>query len=188
MRELAEHLMDLVQNARRARARHIEMSITALPESDQLILKVQDDGSGIRPDLLAKVTDPYATSRTTRPVGLGLPLLKEQCEQTGGHMKIRSLAQMGTTVEAVLGLRHIDRLPLGDIGGTMVLLVMDDPDQEYRLVLKSPRGCLDLATADLRRQLQEVPLHDMAVLDWLAAYVKEQQETIFGGVLDEIIS
>lgn len=188
MRELSEHLMDLVQNSRRAGARLIEISVRALVETDQLVLQVKDDGSGIGPELLERVTDPYATTRTTRPVGLGLPLLKELCELTGGSLSIRSRPQEGTTVEAALGLNHIDRLPLGDIGSTFSLLVLADPDQDYRLVLDSPRGRLDLATADIRSQLQDVPLREPSVLDWLTGYVYEQQEMIFGGVLHEITS
>jgi hypothetical protein len=85
-------------NSRRAGARLIEISVRALVETNQLVLQVKDDGSGIGPELLERVTDPYATTRTTRPVGLGLPLLKELCELTGGSLSIRSRPQEGTTV------------------------------------------------------------------------------------------
>lgn len=188
MHDLSLHLLDIVQNSIRAGAYRIEVSVEAEPAINRLRLVISDDGCGMPPELLSRVTDPFVTSRTTRPVGLGLPLLKEHCELTGGQLTLDSQVGCGTKLVADLGLDSIDRLPLGDLGETWATLILSAPGIDFCLALRSPDREEILDTAEMRLRLDGVSLAEPEVLNWVKAYVAEQQQIIFGGVLHEIIS
>ena len=188
MRDLSLHILDLVQNAVKAKANRIEVLVQAKPDRDQLLIRIADNGNGIPSAILDKVTDPFVTTRKTRSVGLGLPLLKEQCEMTGGKLEIESETGHGTTLHAYLGLNHLDRLPLGDLSETFCALTMSEPLIDFQLTLTQPERSFTLDWEDMRRELEDVPLNEPSVLDWLKTFIAEQQITIFGGVLHEIIS
>ncbi len=164
------------------------MSFDADPAAGFLRLTVRDDGCGMSPDLLSRVTDPFVTTRTTRSIGLGLPLFKEQCELTGGKLLLTSALGAGTTLTAELGLNHVDRLPLGNLGETWKTQIMADPAKDYCLILRAPDREMILDTIELRQRLDDVPLDEPDVLQWVGDFVAEQQQLIFGGVLNEIIS
>ena len=121
MKELSLHILDIAQNSISAGCTELELSLT---EGDgQLTLIIRDNGRGMAPEFLASVTDPFTTTRTTRKVGLGLPLLRMAAEQTGGSLAIESTVGVGTTVTARFCTGHIDCPPLGDMAGTVALLV-----------------------------------------------------------------
>ena len=89
MRDLSLHLLDLTQNSVTAGASLVEILLT-LEENGWLTMVIRDDGRGMSPELLARVTSPFATTRTTRKVGLGIPMMQENAEKTGGKLNIRS--------------------------------------------------------------------------------------------------
>ena len=122
MKDLSMHIMDIAQNSISASADIIEVEISENAETDLYQIVISDNGKGMTAEYAARVTDPYVTSRTTRKVGLGLPLLKQNAERTGGSMTIKSTVNKGTIVTAKFSLCNFDRPPLGDIAGTMVLL------------------------------------------------------------------
>ncbi|MDW7659397.1 MAG: ATP-binding protein [Bacillota bacterium] len=185
MRELALHLMDIIQNSLSAGARRIDILIAVDPQEDRLTIAVRDDGCGMSAEMLRQARDPYATTRTTRAVGLGLALLNEQCALTGGRLSLQSAPGEGTLVEAVFGLSSIDRLPLGNVSETMTLLILADPAIDYNLTCRSPEGDAVFDLAEIRKQLEDVPVNDPLVLDWITGYLR-QQMTLFGGALHEI--
>lgn len=188
MHDLSLHLLDIIQNSIKAGAHRIAVTIEADPAADRLRAEIIDDGCGMTPEMTARVMDPFVTTRTTRKVGLGLPLLKEQCELTGGSLTLTSVPGQGTTLVAELGLNSIDRLPLGDLGDTWSLLMTSDPQIDFCLTMRSVSIENVFDTADLRISLEDVPLNQPDVLQWIREYVAEQQQIIFGGVLHEIFS
>ena len=188
MRDLSLHLMDIVQNSVKAKASEISISIAVRPEEDHLVLSIDDNGHGMPADMVERVKDPFVTSRTTRSVGLGIPLLKELCELTGGHLELSSTEGQGTRLTACLGLSSIDRLPLGEIGDTMFVLISADPNLDYCLTFSAPERQFELKLADVRDELEDVPLDEPSVLTWLRDYIREQQQAVFSGYLDEITS
>jgi len=188
MRDLSLHMLDIIGNSLSARASKIDVELNADPLTDRLSLIIRDNGKGMDASVVSQVTDPFYTTRTTRSVGLGIPLLKEQCELTGGSLSIRSQAGQGTELEAVLGLSNIDRLPLGSISETFTVLVLTDPSIDYTLIMRSPGKAFELDFAEVRNQLAEVALNEPIVMDWLSQIIDEQENIIFGGVLHEIIS
>ncbi len=187
MRDLSLHLMDIAQNSVKAGATEIGIAISADPDADSLQIVITDNGCGMSPEMVDSVTDPFVTSRTTRPVGLGIPLMKELCELTGGQLALASAVGEGTTLTACMGLANLDRLPLGDIGDTFIILVMTEPDIRYQLTFQAPERDFSLDLAEVRAELGDVPVTEPAVLEWLKAYIQEQQTYVFGGILHEIV-
>ena len=131
MQELSLNVLDIAQNSVRAGARLIEIMVDEQPESDTMTITVADDGCGMTPEQAAHVTDPFFTTRTTRRVGLGVPFLKMAAEMTGGGLTIETAPGRGTTVCAVFGLTHIDRMPLGDIAATICSLIQCNPEIDF---------------------------------------------------------
>ena len=186
MRDLSLHLLDIIQNSLKAGASRIEVRIDASQARDRLTIEVIDDGCGMEADFLARVTDPFVTSRTTRSIGLGIPLFRESATITGGSFSIESKPGVGTTIVAEFVLSNIDRLPLGDLADTFTGLVLSDPSRNYILDLSAGEKRFVLDLDEVRQLLIDVPLNDPTVLEWLGELIREQQCTIFGGVLYEI--
>ena len=128
MKEIALHLLDLAENSVSAEAKTIEISICEDLDADRLTARVKDDGRGMAEETVRKVVDPFFTSRTTRKVGLGIPLLKEAAEACNGGMEILSKPGSGTQVEASFQLSHIDRMPLGHLSTVFLELTVIHPD------------------------------------------------------------
>jgi hypothetical protein len=186
MRDLSLHLLDIIQNSLKAGASRIEVRIDADLSRDRLSLQVIDNGSGMDTDLLSRVTDPFVTTRTTRSVGLGIPLFREAATITGGSFTIDSTPGIGTKLQAEFVLSNVDRLPLGDLADTFVGLVLSDPTRTYVIAFSAGEKRFDLDLDEIRQQLIDVPLNDINVLDWLQELIEEQQRIIFGGVLYEV--
>ena len=127
MKDLSSHMMDIVQNSIRAEASWIQIRICEDPEADLFLIEIQDNGCGMDEATLARVRDPFFTSRTVRKVGLGIPLLQQNAERTGGKVSIVSQPGQGTTLTARFGHSHLDRPPLGDVAETLTLLAAANP-------------------------------------------------------------
>jgi hypothetical protein len=124
MRELSLHILDILQNSVEAGATRVALSIVEDLAADLLTIEVRDNGRGIPPDKLPHVFDPFYTSRKTRHVGLGLPLLKAAAERCDGDAILVSAVGAGTTVTATFRHSHLDRAPLGDMTGTLLSFVL----------------------------------------------------------------
>lgn len=127
MKNIALHILDLVENSVRANARMVQVSILEEPGNDLYLLSIEDDGEGMDEEEKTKATDPFYTSRITRKVGLGLPLIKQNAERTGGSFTLTSAPGKGTKLEARFMMSHPDRLPLGEIDDVLVLLAGSSP-------------------------------------------------------------
>jgi anti-sigma regulatory factor (Ser/Thr protein kinase) len=128
VRELALHLLDIAENSVAAKAQNITISVNEDHKADRLQMSVVDDGCGMDEATVARVIDPFFTSRTTRKVGLGLPFLKQAAESCNGNMQINSTPGKGTQVKVEFQHSHIDRMPLGDLAGTFLSLLIANPE------------------------------------------------------------
>ena len=115
MRELSLHILDIAQNSIKAEAECLRIAVIEDLINDKLTIKIKDDGTGMDADTVKKVVDPFYTTRTTRKVGLGIPLFKLSAEQCGGYFEIKSQLGIGTEITAVFKHSHIDRVPLGNM-------------------------------------------------------------------------
>ena len=146
-----------------------------------LTLVIRDNGCGMSPEMVASVTDPFCTTRKTRKVGLGIPLLLQASEMAGGSLAITSKVGEGTSITATFDTKNIDCTPIGDMTSTLVTLVQGAPDTDFLFVHQKTGGEVRMDTRELRAMLgAEVPLETPEVLVWLREYLSEQYE-IFGG-------
>jgi anti-sigma regulatory factor (Ser/Thr protein kinase) len=124
MRELSLHILDILQNSVEAGATRVELTIDEDLAADRLTITIEDNGRGIPPEKLPALFDPFYTTRSTRHVGLGLPLLKAAAERCNGDVTVASEVGAGTTLTAAFQHSHLDRAPLGDLTGTLLTFVL----------------------------------------------------------------
>ncbi len=180
MKELSLNILDITKNSVRAEAENILVSLT-LDESGMLTLVIKDDGCGMDEETLKRVSDPFYTTRTTRKVGMGIPLLKLASQQTGGEVNIESTVGVGTCVTATFDTNSVDYTPIGDIVSTVVTLIMGAPDIDFLFEHTTPAGQVRLDTKELREVLGDVSLASFEVVEWMRGYLTEQYE-ILGGI------
>lgn len=178
MKEISLHILDIVQNSIVAGADLIALTITEDTEKDILEFSVTDNGKGMSEELVKRVIDPFVTGRTTRKVGLGIPLLKHACEATGGSICIDSVLGEGTTLTARFAHSHIDRQPLGDMAQTMYPLIITNPEIDFVYVHKVNDKIFETDTREIKNILGGVPLSTPDVSLWLSEYLKEGEEQL----------
>lgn len=173
MKDLAMHIMDILQNSTRARATEITLDVIEDASKDTLTLRFIDNGCGMDEETLSKVLNPFFTTRTTRKVGLGLSLLKQNAEQTGGFLDITSQKGVGTTVTAVFGLTNIDRPPMGDLAGGFVLTASAYPN--IRFILNYQRDDLNYKfdTQEVLEILDGISIQEPEVIQYLTEMIAE---------------
>ncbi len=182
MKELSLNILDITENSVKAGASLTEITIT---EKDRILtLEIKDNGCGMSKEVLESVTNPFYTTRRTRKVGLGIPLLKLAAEQTGGQVVIKSYAKEeypdshGTTVSAVFHTDHIDFTPLGDIISTVTTLIQGHPERDFLFRHKTEDGEVYLDTREIRAVLEDVPLDSYEVILWIKDSLTEQYAMI----------
>ena len=175
MKEISLNILDITENSVKAGATLTEIYVDE--EGDKLTLTIKDDGCGMNEETVKSVTDPFYTTRTTRKVGLGSPLLKLACEQTGGTLSIISSVDEdthGTTVTAVFFKNHIDFTPLGDVISSIVTLIQGHPNTDFLFRHSTERGAVELDTREIRAVLEDVPLDTYEVILWIRESLGEQ--------------
>lgn len=178
MKELSLHILDIVQNSISAQANNIEININEDVPENKYIIEIRDDGVGMDEEMLKNVTDPFFTTRTTRKVGVGLSLFQQNAEQTGGSMTLESKPGEGTTVKAIFGYNHIDRLPLGDMAGTMTLLIGANPKIRFVYNHITPLSEFEFDTNEVKEELGKVPINHPDILKALKELIEENLEMI----------
>jgi CheY-like chemotaxis protein len=80
-----------------------------LPPGDYAVVAVSDTGTGIAPEILAKVVEPFFTTKGVgKGSGLGLSMIYGFAQQSGGQLRIYSEVGHGTTVRLYLPRSHED--------------------------------------------------------------------------------
>lgn len=182
MKELSLNILDVAENSVKANASLTEILIDENEEA--LSITIKDDGCGMNAETVEAVTNPFYTTRTTRNVGLGIPLLKLAAEQTGGTLSIKSLTAEaspdyhGTEVTAVFNKNHIDYTPLGDVASTVTTLIQGHPDTDFYFCHKKNSSKAELDTRQMREMLDGIPLNTFEVIKWAEDYLKEQYEAL----------
>jgi anti-sigma regulatory factor (Ser/Thr protein kinase) len=173
MRELSLHILDLARNSIEAGASELTIEVTELPAEDLLVVVVADNGRGMDEATRRRAADAFFTSRTTRRQGLGLALFQAMCERCEGSMEIESAPGQGTTVRARVRLGHLDRPPLGDMGGVIQSVACEADRVRLRYRHEAAGGVFALDTAELQREGEDVPVTSPAVLHWIGEHVRE---------------
>lgn len=179
MREIALNILDIAENSVKAKASLIEITVTA--KDNILTVTVTDNGKGMSKDFLEKVTDPFTTTRTTRKVGMGIPLFKDAAEMTGGSFEIESELGRGTRVTARFVLDSIDRAPLGDLSDTAVTLL--SPEIDFVWVYTVDERSFTFDTREIKAELGDIPIDSPEVISFLRNLLKENIDSINGGTV-----
>ena len=180
MKELSLNILDIVENATKAEAEIVFIDICE--DQGSLTITISDNGHGMTEDILLSVTDPFCTTRTTRKVGMGIPLFRLSAEQTGGGLTITSKHidkypdDHGTTVYASFDKSHIDFTPLGDIISTITTLIQGHPLVDFVFNHNISGRVISLDTREIRAVLEDVPLDSYEVLQWIKDNLQEQYE------------
>ncbi|MBR3753911.1 MAG: ATP-binding protein [Clostridia bacterium] len=182
MRELSLNILDIAQNSIAAGASLITIEIAENTQAGELTITVGDNGCGMTEEQLKNVLDPFFTTRTTRKVGMGIPLFKLAAEQTGGSLKIESEKGKGTTTSAVFKTDSIDFTPLGDVTSTVTILISMNTDRDFIYTRRLDGEGFELSTVQLREILEGVPLSEPEVVQWMKDYINEQTNILLGGV------
>jgi len=171
MKDLSFHITDIASNSIRAQATQIEVS---LQENKKVcVICIRDNGIGMDAATLSSIRNPFYTSRTKRKVGLGLPFLIQNAEQTGGNVTINSTLGKGTQVSAVFNKNHIDCPPLGDLAGTIALLITGNPDISFLFSYHSIEKSISINTEEIRNILEDLPLSHPQVMVWIKEMISE---------------
>ena len=173
MTELSLNVLDVAENSTRAGASLVQITIDADTLSDQLTITIADDGCGMTPEQVEHVIDPFFTTRTTRKVGLGVPFFRMAAQLSGGDLTIQSRVGEGTAVTATFGLTSIDRMPLGDINGTIATLVQCNPGIDWLYTRRKDGREMVMDTRQFREVLEDMPLDSPEVLGFLRDYLAE---------------
>lgn len=173
MQELSLNVLDVAENSVRANASLVEITVEEDTAADRLAIVIRDNGKGMTPEQVQTVIDPFYTTRTTRKVGLGVPFFRMAAQLSGGDLTIQSQVGAGTTVTATFGLTNIDRMPLGDMNGTISTLVQCNPHIDWVYTRRRDGREMVMDTRQFREVLGEVPLDSPEVLVFLRDYLQE---------------
>ena len=181
MRELADNILDIAQNSISAGASLTEITVRISHEENLVSIVFKDDGCGMEPEFVKAVTQPFTTTRKTRKVGLGLPLLHMTANMTGGNFAIESEVGKGTMVSASFGLDHIDRPPLGDVSGAWFTLVFMNPDTDFLFVYDVDGRCFEFDTRVIRETIAPLALNEPEIAAWIRECISQEITQLHGG-------
>ncbi len=164
MQDLSLHILDVAENGVRAGADLINITIEENRRDDRLTIIIEDNGRGMDPEFLAKVLDPFTTTRTTRKVGLGLSLFQQAAREAEGDLKVDSIPGHGTKVSVFMSHKHIDRKPMGDMVDTLLALIEGNPAVDLVYTHKKDGKEYTLDTREIRLELEEIPINNPQII------------------------
>jgi signal transduction histidine kinase len=173
MEDLSLHLLDIAENSMAAQASKIEIRLVEDKKKDLLTVEVIDNGIGMDEETQKRALDPFFTSKKVRRFGLGLSLLSESARAANGHLSIKSGPGKGTKIRADFQYSHIDRKPLGDIGQTIITLVMANPKIDIIYVHKKDGHEYSLDTRKIKAQLKDIPINSLDGIRMLKEHLKK---------------
>lgn len=178
MRELSLNVLDIAQNSVSAKASLVEVELIEDTEKHELLIGIYDNGKGMTQEQVKNVRDPFFTTRTTRKVGMGIPLFKFAAEMTGGKLEIESEVGVGTKVRAYFKTDHLDFTPIGDMTSTIISLVTMNLhiDFIYRRKFNDKEFTVD--TRQLKEILGDVPLNEPSIASWITQYINENTKQL----------
>jgi hypothetical protein len=171
--DISLHILDIAENSVRADAKTIEIIIVHDTARDLLLIEVNDDGRGMDAETLAKVRDPFFTTKNKK-TGLGIPLLSQAAEQAGGTLTVDSAPGKGTKVSGTFRWSHVDRPMIGNMADTVLTLIAGHPDRDVLYEVREGDRAFRFDTRQIRNDLEDVPINAPAVLDALRGMLKEQ--------------
>jgi anti-sigma regulatory factor (Ser/Thr protein kinase) len=178
LREIALHILDVAENGITAGADCIHIIVDEARVENLLTIIIEDNGKGVQAERVNTITDPFVTSRTTRRVGLGLPLLEAAARRCEGDLSIDSQPGKGTRITTTFRYDHIDRAPMGDMAGTLITLIMGNTEVDFVYSHRIDGDNFDLDTREIKKELGPLYMTDPAVMYHLKQTIKTQLEQL----------
>jgi len=164
MTELALHILDIASNSLDAGASQLGISIKESVSDNILQIEISDNGKGMDPETLQKISDPFYTTRKTRHVGLGIPLLKYHAAMCGGTLILNSVQNEGTVVRASFVFNHLDRQPMGKLSDIIGILLMSEIEPNISLKYTTDKGEYIFDTEEAKIILEMKSLKDSSLI------------------------
>lgn len=178
MRDISLHILDIAENSVRAEADLIKIIIEENKTKDIVNLEIIDNGKGMTGNQLKNALDPFFTTKEIKKVGLGIPLLKANTERSGGEFTIESDLKKGTKIKSIFIKSNIDTPPLGDINGTILTLILSNPEINFIYSFKSEKGEYILDTREIKEILNGVSITETNVIGFLQKEMSEEIEKL----------
>lgn len=178
MKEISMHILDIAMNSVKAEASIIGINVEDSITNNLLKISIKDNGKGMSEEVKNKVMDPFYTTRTTRKVGLGIPMLKESCERCNGYLTIDSHLGLGTEVICTFERDNIDRAPLGNMGDTIMTIINSLGNCELAYTYKTDKGSFTLDTREIKNILEVTDISDNSILLWIRDYINENEHAL----------
>lgn len=182
MKELSLHILDIAENSISASATQITIAVMEDIADDRLRICITDNGKGMSTEMAQRIMDPFVTSRTTRKVGLGIPLLKAAAEMCDGFLTIDSQSGIGTKVTVEFQRSHIDRMPMGDLTTTILQLVVSYPQINFIFIYSVNELEYIFDDKLIKQELYDLSLTEPSILN----YIKEQIESGYYEIHPEV--
>ena len=175
MKDLSHHLLDILENSAKAGA---SLTVVEFEWQDEwLTVQLTDNGPGFAPEVRDDPTNPFATTRVERPVGLGLALFRSSAEQTGGSLAVQPNPDGGVHLTAIFNMKHIDAKPVGNLADALTTAMAAWPDMDLLVRIgRNHEPAID--TAEVKRELDGIPLEQPKV----RAYLRRILEDEFSGL------
>jgi hypothetical protein len=178
LRELSLHILDIAENSVSAGSSRVEVSVIEDMVHDRLSIVIGDNGKGMDEETVKGVLDPFVTSRTTRKVGLGLPLLKAAAEGCNGNLIIKSEPGIGTTIQVTFQYSHIDRMPLGDLAETWLTLLLGSPEVNWVFHYQVDDEIFFMDDLELKRELDGISLTEPGVIRIIRELIRDGVDSV----------
>lgn len=178
MNDLSMHVLDIVQNSVSAGAGLININVSEIIERDLLEIEIIDNGKGMSQEQVDNLTDPFFTTRTTRKVGMGIPLFKQTAQQSGGDLFIESELGVGTKIKATFQFSSIDRPPLGDIANAVVLLASSNPKIRFVFNYIFNKRYYVFDTDEINKILDGMPINNPSIVVFLNEMLRDNIKAI----------
>ena len=177
MKDLSLHILDVTRNSVEANAR--EISVSMIVDADRwLTIIFEDNGCGMSPEMVKNVTDPFVTTRTTRKVGMGLPFLLMSAEMTGGALSVESELGIGTKVTASFDLKHLDCMPLGNLGSVFSQLLGGNPDKKFIFKFATSEDEFTLNSEEVWELMTEEGISQLKMIIFVRDMINENLEEL----------
>ena len=183
MVHLADFIHDITENAIRAKAEKIEITLELDNAKDIISMTILDNGQGIESDKLNQVVSPFYSSKTTRKIGLGLPFLKAAAQLCNGQFSIQSTIGEGTKVQASFQASHLDCPMFGDLANAIFCLMIHQDAKEiiyHQIINQSP---ITIDKDEIVQAIAPLTLNDSTIVLGVREYLQERIMTHLGGRL-----
>lgn len=177
MNDLSLYILDLSFNSIEAGSTKLAIVIEEDVYKNILSITIEDNGKGMDEEEVLQVTNPFYTTRSTRDVGLGIPLFKQLCDLCGGReFSIVSNPNQGTIIKGSMSYNSIDLPPLGDIVQTINILLMNEIDIDYRHSYNNKEFIF--STIQIKEELGPISFAQNEIRKWLEDYLNNNLKEI----------